>query len=212
MMKRLLLTALLLVTSSAWSADDSVFGTHWVKFEPFQVAGQLKGCQLVYLAVVADRMYMNGDSVAVNGSIFYRITEGNKLGIAFKIGLKNLSKRGPFERPHFAYFQTANGSTAAATQEVFDGDAGYKLFTYNATESIVQKVFLEMVDSRKVTIGYNRSRGGGDVMLPLDLMVVDSEYTAEQKVIRKLDPSTVIDFIDCLTTVLDTVKREFDKK
>jgi len=53
----------------AWKslmADDYVFGTHWVKFEPFQVAGQLKGCSLVYLAVVADRMYLKGDQVAAN--------------------------------------------------------------------------------------------------------------------------------------------------
>ena len=34
----------------------------------------------------------------------------------------------------------------------------------------------------------NRKRGGGDVMLPPDLMIVDSEYTVEQKVIRKSDP------------------------
>jgi len=121
--------------------------------------------------------------------------------------LKNISKNTGFERPNFAYLQTANGSTAAARQEAVDGDEGYKLFAYNATESKVQKVLTELVDSRKVTIGYNRNRGGGDVMLPLDLKIVDSEYTAEQKVIRKADPSTVIAFTDCLTTVLDTVKK-----
>jgi len=212
MMKRILLTVLLLLAGSAWSADDSVFGTHWVKFEPFQVAGQLKGCSLVYLAVQADRVYMNGDEVAVNGAISYRITDGNRLAIIFKVGLKNISKNSPFERPYFAYLQTANGSTAGATQEAFDGDDGYKIFVYSATEAVVQKVFSELLATSMVTIGYNRRGGGADVLLPLDLMIVDAEYTKEKKVIRKSEPSTVLGFTNCLTTVLDAVTKEFDKK
>ena len=60
LMKRLLLIALLLLASTAWAADDSVLGTHWVKFEPFQVAGQLKGCSLVHMAVVVKKSSMWG--------------------------------------------------------------------------------------------------------------------------------------------------------
>ena len=206
-MKRLLLIALLLLASTAWAADDSVLGTHWVKFEPFQVAGQLKGCSLVYMAVVADRMYLKGDLVAANGAIRIEVTAENRLAMTFKIGLKNISKNTGFERPNFAYLQTSNGSTAAARQEAVDGDEGYKLFAYTATESKVQKVLTELLDSNRLLIGYNRNRGGGDVLLPLDLMIVDSEYTAEQKVIRKSEPSTVIGFTDCLTTVLNTIKK-----
>jgi hypothetical protein len=69
-----------------------------------------------------------------------------------------------------------------------------------------------LLNSHKVTIGYNRNRGGGDVLLSLDLMIVDSEYTAEQKVIRKSDLSTIMGFTNCVTTVLDTVMKDFDKK
>ena len=111
-MKHLITILLLLLASSAWAADDSVFGTHWVKFEPFQVAGQLKGCSLVYMAVVADRMYLKGDQVAANGAIRIEVTAENRLALIFKIGLKNISKNTGFERPIFAYLQTANGSTA----------------------------------------------------------------------------------------------------
>jgi hypothetical protein len=41
------------------------------------------------------------------------------------------------------------------------------------------------VTEGNVTIGYNRRKGGADVLVPLDLSVVDSEYTADQRVIRK---------------------------
>ena len=89
-MKRLLLIALLLLASTAWAADDSVLGTHWVKFEPFQVAGQLKGCSLVYMAVVADRMYLKGDLVAANGAIRIEVTAENRLAMGDLTGGETL--------------------------------------------------------------------------------------------------------------------------
>lgn len=69
-MRRTLVGAILTCLSfNALAADDSVFGTHWVKFQPIQVAGDVQGCQLTFLTVTADRVYLNGNQVAVNGSI-----------------------------------------------------------------------------------------------------------------------------------------------
>ena len=75
-MRRTLVGAILTCLSfNALAADDSVFGTHWVKFQPIQVAGDIQGCQLTFLTVTADRVYLNGNHVAVNGSIVLRATD-----------------------------------------------------------------------------------------------------------------------------------------
>lgn len=44
-----------------------------------------------------------------------------------------------------------------------------------------------------------------DVLVPLDLMVVDSEYTANQKVIRTRSPEAAKGFSDCALKVIDGV-------
>ena len=69
-MRRTIVGAILLCLSlNASAADDSVFGTHWAKFQPIQVEGDVQGCQLTFLTVTADRVYLDGNQVAVNGSI-----------------------------------------------------------------------------------------------------------------------------------------------
>ncbi len=194
---------LVLGTANAQSADDSVFGTHWVRFEPLQVSGELQGCSLVYMAVQADHLYLNGDQVAVNGAISIRTTPGNRLGMVFKVGLKNLSKNTAFERPYFAYLQTTGFSTSKVWQQARDGDPGYKLFVYNATEPTTQKMLLEMMSTGKVTVGYNRKKERADVLVPLDLFVADSEYTADEKVIRKTSPDGLLKFNECFSQVAE---------
>src|SRR3990172_9783699 len=106
-MLRLVVGLMLVCTApSVTAADDSIFGTHWVKFQPIQVGGALRGCELVFLTVIADRVYLTGNHVAVNGSIVLRGSDKG-LGLALKIGLKDMTLGSPFERPAFAYLQTA---------------------------------------------------------------------------------------------------------
>jgi hypothetical protein len=212
-MKRILLWVLLFFAAAhAHSADDSVFGTHWVRFEPHQVGGELQGCSLVYLAVQADRVYLNGDQVAVNGSISVRTTPENRLGMSFKVGLKNLSKGTPFERPYFAYLQTSNHSISKVWQKSFDGETGYKFFAYNATEPKTQEMLLEMMETGKVTIGYNRKKDGSDVLVPIDLFVADSGYTTDKKVIRKKSPDGLLKFNECLAQVYTGLASKIEQK
>jgi len=212
-MKRILLWMLLILgTANAQSTNDSVFGTHWVRFEPFQVGGELQGCSLVYLAVQADRLYLNGDQVVVNGAIQIRATPENRLGMMFKVGLKNLSKNTDFERPYFSYLQTASFSTNKVWQQAADGDPGYKLFVYNPIEPTTQKMLQEMMSTGKVTIGYNREKDGADVLVPLDLLVADSEYTADKKVIRKTLPDGLLKFNECYLQVLEKLVNKIGEK
>ena len=202
--------ALICFTLNASAADDSVFGTHWVKFQPIQVAGDLQGCQLTFLTVTADHVYLKGNQVAINGSIALSVND-RALGLMLKVGLKDLSSpSSTFERPTFAYLQTVSGSTAQSRQKSKDGEEGYKLFVYNATDNNTMKVLTELTTSGKASIGYSRKVGGMDVLVPLDLMVADSEYTQNQQVVRKRSPAAAKSFGECteriISSVLDKMK------
>ena len=188
--------------TAAMAADESIFGTHWVKFQPIQVGGSLQGCELVFLAVTADRVYLNGNQVVVNGSVVLRGSDKG-LGLTLKVGLKDITLRTPFERPAFAYLQTASVSMAKARQQSFDGDEGYKVFVYSATNVTALEMLKELTSNNKIAIGFNRKIGGIDVLVPLDLMVIDSEYTADQKVLRKHSPDSVLGFADCMVKIID---------
>jgi hypothetical protein len=210
--KALPLLMLISAIALAASEDRSVFGTHWVQFQPIQVGGTLKGCQLVYMTVAADRVYQNGDWIAVNGSIVVRDLGGGPTNIALtlKVGLRNLSRptTSEFVRPHFAYLQTAHSSTAKAPQKSADGDSGYKLFFYRSAEPAVAEVLKDIADSPKLTIGYNRQANGSDVLAPLDLTIVESTYTDANEVIRKSSPDVMNNWAKCMSDVLTAVLAE----
>lgn len=189
---------------SAAAADDSIYGTHWVRFEPIMVAGKLAGCSLVYLVVQADRAYLNGDPVAINGSFMLRDAGNKGIAVGLKTGLKELNKNGAtFQRPNFAYLQTEHSSTAKAQGQSFDGEDGYKVFAYSISDPAILSVLGDLASAGKVTIGYNRKIGGMDVSTPLDLMVVDSEYTTDQKVVRKRSANSAVGFSTCVATLID---------
>jgi len=155
------------------------------------------------LTVTADRVYRDGNQVAVNGSIVLQITD-RALGLIFKVGLKDItSPSSAFERPAFAYIQTASGSTAKSRQQSLDGDPGYRLFVYSAIDNDTMKVLLELMQSGKASIGYSRNFGGIDVLVPLDLSVADSEYTKNQKVIRTKSPEAAQGFSSCTERIID---------
>ena len=59
-------------------------------------------------------------------------------------------------RPAFAYLQIASASTAKAHQIAVDGDPGYKLFLYRATDTEVVNVLKDLMRTGSLTIGYNR--------------------------------------------------------
>lgn len=201
-MRTLILVAVLhFAVPVAAAEDESVFGTHWVQFQPLQVQGEMQGCQVTFLTVAADRAYRDGAQVAVNGSIALRLINKTP-ALTLKVGLKEIQSNAAFERPQFAYLQTATGSTSKAEQQIIDGDPGYKLFVYRATDAAVVQVLKELLSSRKATIGYNRKVDGIDVLVPLDLTVVDSEYTEDLKVKRVRSQEVAASFVSCTANTM----------
>jgi len=77
----------------------AILGTHWVKFQQVQAGSELQGCSLVFLAVQEDRAYLDGNHVAVSGSINVRSAPDAAILLGLKVGLRNITRGSPYERP-----------------------------------------------------------------------------------------------------------------
>lgn len=190
---------------------DSIYGTHSVVFQPVQVGGELQGCTLVYRSVQADHAYLGGNPVAIVGNIGVQQFDGS-LFLTLKIGVKDLTGNHPIVRPNFAYLQTKTKSTAKAKQQTREGDKGFRLFIYSLYDPSVMGLFKEMTNSGKITVAFNRKKGGLDVLVPVDLDVIDAEYSGGDKVVRKRSKETENNFIDCIETLTKQAINSLDKK
>ena len=98
--------------------------------------------------------------------------------------------------------------TAGSEQTALDGDPGYRLFVYRAIDPKVLDTLKDLTSSKSIAIGYGRTVGGMDVLVPLDLTVVDSEYSEQQEVIRKVSPEVIEEFAQCTSTVPRSVSEK----
>ena len=191
--------------------DDSIYGTHSVVFQPMQAGGELQGCTLVYKAVQADYAYLGGNPVVIVGNIGVYQT-GGELLLGLKIGVKDLNGYHPFVRPNFAYLQTMSHSTAKVQQKAMDGDDGYRLYAYSLYAPSVMDFLMEMMDTKKVTVAFNRKKNGMDVLVPVDLDVIDAEFSGGDRVVRKRSKDTVANFDNCFLKLVEQARSSLDKK
>lgn len=206
-MKRIIATIFLFSFANIANAldDDSIIGTHSVKFQPIQVGGELQGCTLVYMAVQYDDAYPDGKPVVIVGNIGTGQFGANVI-LTLKVGVKNLVGNGPIVRPNFAYLQTKSYSTAKVKQSARNGDEGFRLYVYSLFDPKVLDLYKEIMDSGKVTVGFNRKKDGMDVLVPIDLSVSDAESPDGDKVVRKRSNEAVSNFAICSTTLLNQAK------
>ena len=206
-MKRIIATLFLFSFATLANAldDDSIIGTHSVSFQPIQVGGELQGCTLVYMAVQYDSAYLDGSPVVIVGNIGIG-QFGANLILTLKVGVKNLVGNGPIVRPNFAYLQTKSYSTAKVKQKAMNGDEGFRLYAYSLFDPTVINLYGEIIDSGKVTVAFNRKKGGMDVLVPIDLSVSDVEYLDGDKVVRKRSNDAMSNYAICSTTLLNQVR------
>lgn len=181
--------------------DDSIYGTHSVVFQPVQSGGVLLSCTLVYRAVQADYAYRNGSPTMIVGNIGVSQFDANMF-LTLKIGVKDINvPNAPFTRPYFAYLQTPKATTAKSHYKAGDGDEGFRLIAVGLNDTTT-KLIIEMLDTGKVTIGFNRKKDGWDVLAPIDLEVFDAEYPDSGKVVRKRSNEAITQFLGCFKEIL----------
>ena len=158
-------------------------GTIEVAFSPEQSGGIIDACTLGYRAIGQDSVYQIDALFAIAGNFSYgNNTDRTGSYLKIKIGVFNtltdsIDYSVKPEPPFFAYIQTAHGTTARSRFIQFDSPdpnmSGFRHFTFALDENSV-KVVSDLIFGAPVTIGFNRMKGGPDLLVPLDLSVVNT--------------------------------------
>ncbi len=140
------------------------------------MAGIKQGCTLVYRTIGQDFAYRQGKLIALSGNIVYVISNQGVPALGLKIATINvLDEHAKPEPPYFAYLETTNGTTAKSKFLHSDSPdtPRARYFSFQLDEG-VQKVMGDIATGSKAIIGFNRKKGGLDVLVPLDLSVIES--------------------------------------
>ena len=68
------------------------------------------------------------------------------------------------------------------------------------------KVYGDIINGTAITIGFDRSKGGLDVLVPLDLKVAESTIAADGSITRRRSDEGLLLFIDCVSEVTEEVQ------
>jgi hypothetical protein len=186
-----------------------LIGTVEVSFQPLQTAGVRNGCSLVYRAIGPDHAYRRGSLVSLVGNIAYLVSkEKNNAVFSLKLGTLDVDmdmKSARREAPYFAYLQTSHGNTAKSkTVGIFSeeqgGDQGYRVFVYALDDNVLQ-VLGDIAKGTNMSIGFNRSQGGLDVLVPIDLRVAKSAIGNAGMVSRHQSDHMLMEFVTCVSDV-----------
>lgn len=201
------------VGKSPDAADASVLGTIEVEFQPMQSAGVRHGCTLVYRTIGRDHAYQKGAIVGLVGNIGFMADEKrSSVIVTLKVGIiDGLTQSKPKTvTPFFAYLQTPNGTTAKSKVIKFDSDTpGYRNFAYQLTDDVL-KVYGDIVNGEPLTIGYNRKKGGLDVLVPLDLSVADAT-SSDSGFTRRRSDKMLGEFLACSNDVTTQVQNQLER-
>jgi hypothetical protein len=191
-----------------------IVGTMEVEFQPMQSAGIKEGCTLVYRVVGQDHAYRKGNLISLAGNIAYwRNEQRSNIVLGFKIGMiDSLDPNAKPEPPFFAYLQSPHGTTAGSKAHQNDSDMpGFRLFVYRLDGDIL-KVYEDILSGAPVTIGFNRRKGGLDVLVPLDLRVAETTVSADGSINRRRSDDMLGQFAVCALEVTEQVQRQLESK
>lgn len=204
-----LLTAMEL--TPVWAADmSSLEGTFEVQFRPMQTEGIREGCSLTFNTVGRDYATRQGSLVSLIGNItFSRNKARTAIILSLKLGVVSILDEHPKpEAPYFAYIQTPMATTATHTYAQFDSPDtdGAKMFVYQLDDEVM-KVMEDMANQQPLIIGFNRRKGGMDILVPLDLMVFESVATP-QGIQRRRSPAMLHNYLSCTSEVTAQVQKQ----
>lgn len=188
-------------------------GTVEVQFQPIQSAGVREGCSLVYYVLGQDHAYRHGNLIGLAGNIAVgRNKDRTNIGLSLKVGtIDALDPSNKHEAPFFAYIESPHGTTARSKFVQADMDKpGTRLFVYQL-DAGAMKVLEDIRAGASVKIGFNRSKGGMDVLVPLDLHVVESTPSGTGVSHRQSD-EMVRQFASCSDEIFEQVRKQLETK
>jgi hypothetical protein len=191
-----------LSAASAGATDVSAAQTMWIRGYPVTIAGDIIGCGIEYNAVGRDFAYKQGNWAAFTGSV--EIRENTNDGRIFAI-LKLIVDDVEGDqltaiRPSSIHFVTSNGDIVKGDPALAQAsDTPGALIQGFEFDSNFTKIIPNIVDDKKLTIAFNRTKGGIDLRLLIDLTV----KSVDPKGVAEYSDEMVNNFTICMSTILN---------
>lgn len=217
-----LLTTTLLISSGAYAenvANDaltSLIGTLEITSSRTSANGKLVGCEINYGAIIFDNTYSQGAPYIVKGTLGVNgLNNNSSLALGLKVATYRLypQKNGDIstkpERPYLAYLKASNGINNVngylnkTDSDNMDGGVFY-VYKFDA---ILAEMLAEMVNTKTISIVFNRRENGYDVTVPIDLTVT----SVNDKGTRSYSDKNMHEFSVCYSDLLNSVADNIDK-
>lgn len=184
---------------------SKIAGTQRVFAQPYMTDGKLAGCNLVFEAMTRDYTYRQGQFIKVDGSIGI-MGIGGSLGAVLKVVVNEINppsltfKPSPPSRAYLigSKFETNIESLVSADESDTPGSL-FSIFQTSPTSEII----LAALQSKKITVAFNKKGGPSDIQLPLELDVAQTDDSGE----RTRSDQAAIDFSQCLLVLFEQLKR-----
>ncbi|WP_353433133.1 hypothetical protein [Polynucleobacter sp. MWH-UH23A] len=210
----MLILLISLISSSAASPTEDMYGTYKVSFQPVTVQGNPQFCLLNFTSIIKSSAYERDANYSVSGSLGMGITE-NRSNIIVSLKVVNY-KINPIQprakaipkRPYFAYLVAPSGvnnSKGYLGGEPSESPGG--LTSGFNFDDAAMEIFTQIIDSKKVSVAFNLGKGGMDILAPLDLTVSDVNDAG----IRIKNNNAVTDFKKCMVPILREASQNMER-
>lgn len=166
--------------------------------------GRLNNCYVEFGVLAQDWIYKQGAYIRVAGSFGLMSAKGTVAGV-LKVILHDINpKTLTFtpSPPTSAYFVSGNSTTSNAVVDSYPSDVPGAIFVVFRAETVFPLIADGMSKSR-VTIAFTRTKGGSDVVVPIDTSVIATDDNGK----RTRSPQVLSDFVDCVTPLLKPLQR-----
>lgn len=162
--------------------------------------GELESCGFDFQAVAFDHVYNKGEPFILNGNFSFRKSGDSNFAIAYKVGTF-IVENGALtpKAPNLVWIKL--GPTLIKPDRILNAETpGYGLYVSSFTPQVA-KGLEEIVNQRKISVGFNRLKDGLDLVVPVDLNVRETNAdTGKTK--QKKDLALGREFAECLTKIL----------
>lgn len=196
-------------------AYKALYGTLDTSAVRMTSQGKLTGCSVNFNLLFRDWVHSQGRPYIVSGSfgLYQNTASGAVFGL--KVVMNEQRREGgkvqSIPAPvHFAYLETEKANNAASHIETAptDSAAEGRLFVFDAFTTASATVLTELLDTERVTLAFNTTRGGWDAKVPIDLTVIGTDAKGQRKRAR----DTVVGWGNCVTEFLPLVQEHLESR
>lgn len=183
---------------------SKIAGTERVFAQPYMTGGKLEGCSLVFEATIRDYTYRQGQFIKVDGNIGV-MGIGGKLGAVLKVVVNEVTPPSltfKASAPSRAYLIGANFKTnfdsLVSANESDNPGSLFSIFQFAPSAELI----MSALQSKKITVAFNKKGGSSDIQLPLELDVAQTDNNGK----RTRNDEAVKGFAQCAVLLFEQMK------